>query len=477
MPFDDLHSYIQHLTKVNEVRTITQEVDPDLELTYILSEEQRIGSSKTLFFEKPKDSVIPAVGNLFSTKEKMNAILGEEPEKIGERLKSLVRMPDSSESMISRGLEMWREMSGVRPKVTGSLGGGYEELENVDLGRYPICRTWPMDAGRFITLPMVISKDPETGERNVGMYRMQVYDKETTGMHWHIHKGGSAHYLESGKKEMDVAVVIGADPLAMFSAVAPIPENIDEFSFAGLIARKRMELVRGKTVDIEYPKNAEIILEGYVDPQETRIEGPFGDHTGYYSLEDAFPVFHIRKIIERKDRIYPTTIVGKLWHEDVVIGKTIERMFLPMIQMLFPEIVDLNTMEEAVFHDMVVVSIKKRFPGHAKKVMFGMWGIGQLMFSKIVVVVDNDIDVHDRKQVIWAIGTRVDPERDVVIVPGTFTDTLDHASSLINYGSKMGIDATKKSKGEGYNRTWPDVLQMSEEVQKKVMDRWRKLGL
>lgn len=477
MPFDDLHSYIQYLTKVNDLRTITQEVDPELELTQILSEEQRIGNSRTLFFEKTKGSFVPAVGNLFSTKEKMKMILGDDPQKIGDRLKSLVRMPDSSESMLSRGIEMWRELSGVRPKVSSSMGGGYEELETVDLGRYPICKTWPMDAGRFITLPVVITRDPVSGERNVGMYRMQVFDQETTGMHWHIHKGGSAHFLETGKKQMDVAVVIGSDPLTMFSAVAPLPENIDEFSFAGLIAKKRMELAKGKTIDLEYPKNAEIVLEGYIDPEETRIEGPFGDHTGYYSLEDAFPVFHIKKIIERKDRIYPTTIVGKLWHEDVVMGKTVERMFLPMIQMLFPEIVDLNTMEEAVFHDMVVVSIKKKYPGHAKRIMFGLWSMGQLMFSKIVVVVDDDIDIHDRKNVIWAIGTRVDPERDVLIVPGTLTDTLDHASSLINYGSKMGIDATRKSKEEGYDRKWPDVLQMSEEIEKKVRERWLKLGL
>ena len=379
--------------------------------------------------------------------------------------------------MISRGIEMWRELSGVRPKVSSSMGGGYEELDKVDLGRYPICRTWPADAGRFITMPIVITKDPVTGERNAGMYRMQVYDQETTGMHWHIHKGGSSHYLEQGKQPMQVAVVIGADPLTMFSAVAPLPDNIDEFSFTGLISKKRMELAKGKTVDLEYPRNSEIVLEGFIDPSETRVEGPFGDHTGYYSLEEAFPVFHIKKIIERKDRIYPTTIVGKLWHEDVVIGKTIERMFLPMIQMLIPEIVDLNTMEEAVFHDMVVVSIKKKYPGQAKRVMFGMWSLGQLMFSKIVLVVDDDINVHDRKQVIWAMGTRVDPERDVLIVPGTPTDTLDHASSLINYGSKMGIDATKKSKGEGYTRTWPDVLQMTEEIEKKVKERWVKLGL
>ncbi|MFG1460058.1 MAG: menaquinone biosynthesis decarboxylase [Thermoplasmataceae archaeon] len=477
MQFEDLHDYIQHLAKLNYLRVISDEVDPDLELTQILSEEQRAGGSKTLVFEKVKGSSVPAVGNIFSTMDKMKLILGDDPQAIGERLRNLTRMPEQSESMISRGFEMWRELGGVRPKISSGLPGNYQEMEKVDLARYPICRTWPKDAGKFITLPLVITKNPVTGERNAGMYRMQVYDSETTGMHWHIHKGGSQHFLLQGKKEMDVAVVIGSDPLTMFSAVAPLPEYLDEFSFVGLVSKKRMELAKGKTVDLEYPRNAEIVLEGYIDPDETRMEGPFGDHTGYYSLEDVFPVFHIRKIIERKDRIYPTTIVGKLWHEDVVIGKAIERMFLPLIQMQFPEIVDLNTMEEAVFHDMVVVSIKKKYPGHAKKVMFAMWSFGQLMFSKIVLVVDDDINVHDRKQVIWAMGTRVDPERDVLIVPGTLTDSLDHASPIMNYGSKMGIDATRKTKAEGYNRTWPDVLEMTAEIEKKVKDRWVKLGL
>ncbi len=477
MPFDDLHDYVQFLAKRNDLRIVKDEVSPDLELTHILSEEERIGSSHTLFFENVNGSKIPATGNLFSTREKMLAILGDEPANIGERLRNLTRMPDQSESMISRGFEMWRELGGVRPKIAGSMPGGYKELETVDLSRYPITKTWPQDAGKFITLPMVITKDPVTGARNAGMYRMQVYDNETTGMHWHIHKGGSSHFLAQGKKEMDVAVVIGSDPLTMFSAVAPLPEFLDEFSFVGLVGKKRVELAKGVTVDLEYPRNAEIVLEGYIDPAETRTEGPFGDHTGYYSLEDQFPVFHIRKIIERNDAMYPTTIVGKLWHEDVVIGKAVERMFLPLIQMQFPEIVDLNTMEEAVFHDVVVVSIKKKYPGHAKKVMFAMWSFGQLMFSKIVMVVDDDINVHDRKQVIWALGTRVDPERDVLIVPGTLTDTLDHASPIINYGSKMGIDATRKTAAEGYNRRWPDVLEMSEEVAKKVKERWSKLGL
>ena len=479
MVFENLHEYLDFLGKNKDLVRIEDSVDPDLELTYLLSEEERVGKGRALLFQNVEGSEIPCVGNLFSTGEKMNAVLGGDAIEVGRRMKNLVRVPDNTESMISRGMEMLKELGGIRPKVSGSFGSSHHTLEKVDLDRYPIPRTWPMDAGRYITMPLVITRDPVTGQKNMGMYRMQVLDSETTGMHWQIHKGGAGHAAESrGRKEpMDVAVVLGSDPLSIFSSVAPLPDGIDEFSFRGLLAKKRFDLVRGDTVDLEYPKNSEIVLEGYVDPQETRMEGPFGDHTGYYSLEEEFPVFHIRKIIEKKNPIYPTTIVGKLWHEDVVMGKAIERIFLPLIQLQIPEVVDINTMEESVFHNMVVVSIKKRYPGQAKKVMFALWGLGQLMFSKIIVVVDDNIDIHDRKQVIWALSTRIDPQRDVFVVPGTVTDSLDHPSMLFNYGSKLGIDATRKGESEGYNRKWPDVLEMDDEVRKTVADKGKKLGL
>lgn len=479
MVFEDLHDYVEYLDRKKDLLRIEEEVSPDLELTYFLSEEERVGKSRAMLFSNVTGSKVPAVGNLFANESKMSAILGETPTEVGRRLKNIVRIPDDTDSMISRGMEMLKELGGLRPKISNTLGSSHRSLEKVDLGRYPIARTWPDDAGKYITMPLVITKDPVSGSRNVGMYRMQVLDSETTAMHWQIHKGGAAHGHESrieGKK-MDVAVVLGSDPLSIFSAVAPLPDGIDEFSFRGLLARKRFELVRGESVDLQYPKNSEIVLEGYVDPSETRLEGPFGDHTGYYSLEEEFPTFHVKKVIEKKDPIYPTTIVGKLWHEDVIMGKAIERMFLPLIQLQIPEIVDINTMEESVFHNMVIVSMKKRFPGHAKKVMFALWGLGQLMFSKIIVVVDDDIDIHDRKQVIWALSTRIDPQRDVFVVPGTVTDSLDHPSKLFNYGSKMGIDATRKNSEEGYTRRWPEVLEMTSEVRKTVSERGKKLGI
>lgn len=479
MVFDDLGEYLNKLRSTDRLTEVNAEVDPNLELTHILSEELRVGNRMTVLFNNVKGSDFPVVGNLFSDWERMKLILGDEPENIGKRLLNLVQVPSDTDSLLTKGLQMMKELGGIKPKVSSSFGSSHTVIEKPDLSRYPICKTWPGDAGRFITLPIVVSKDPLTGHRNVGMYRLQVYDSETLGLHWQIQKGGAEHYdkYSAQKKTMDVAVVLGSDPLTIFSAVAPIPNGLDEFSFSGLISKKKMELVQGQTVDLEYPKNAEIVLEGYVDPAETRIEGPFGDHTGYYSLEEEFPVLHVKRIIEKKRAIYPTTIVGKLWHEDVIMGKAIERMFLPIIKFQVPEIVDMNTMEEAVFHNMVVVSIKKRYPGQAKKVMFALWGLGQLMFSKIIVVVDDDIDVHDRKKVIWALSTRIDPQRDVFIVPGTVTDSLDHASGLFNYGSKMGIDATRKNKDEGFNRKWPEVMDVPDEIKDAVKKRWGEFGL
>ncbi|MGP6240302.1 menaquinone biosynthesis decarboxylase [Cuniculiplasma sp. SKW4] len=479
MAYEDIEEFIEDRKKKGDLIEVEDEIDTYLELTWLLSEEEREGRGRTFLFKNPKGYEIPVVGNIFSTQEKMNEILGDTPFNVGQNLRNLIRPPKENESMIGRGLEMLRELGGLRPKIHDKLDGDHIVLDKVDLETLPICTTWPQDAAPFVTLPVVITKDPVTGVKNAGMYRMQMYDSETMGMHWQIHKDGSRHFLENKEKGkiMDVSVSLGTDPLTIFSAVAPLPEPLDEFSFWGLISKKRMDLVKGQTVDLQYPMNSEIVLEGYIDTSETRMEGPFGDHTGYYSLAEEFPVFHVKKMIQRKKPVYPTTIVGKLWHEDVIMGKAIERLFLPLITLQIPEIVDMNTMEEAVFHNMVVVSIRKRYPGHAKKVMFSIWGTGQLMFSKIVVVVDPDVDVHDRRQVLWAMSTRIDPSRDVVIIPGTHTDSLDHASSLFNYGSKMGIDATRKWKSEGYEREWPETLQMKKDMDERIQELRKKLKI
>ncbi len=477
MVFGDIREYLDFLDKRGELVHVNDPVDTDLELTYILSEEERAGRKRAMVFDNVKGYNMPVAGNMFSTDKRLEYILGDTPYNVGLRLKNIVRIPDDTESMISRGLGMVRELGGIKPKIYSRKDNEFDVLEP-DLSKYPITKNWPMDGGKYITMPVVITKDPDTGQRNVGTYRMQVYDSETAGMHWHIHKGGAEHFskYKDENRMMEVAVAIGVDPLTFFSSVAPLPNGIDEFSFRGLIAKKHLELIKGETVNIEYPRSSEIILEGYIDPKETRVEGPFGDHTGYYSLEEEFPVFHIKKVIQKKNPIYATTIVGKIWHEDVRIGKAIERMFLPLVQIQIPEIVDMNIPEETVVSNMMIVSIKKRYPGQAKKVMFSIWGTGQMMFTKIVVVVDDDINVHDMKQVLWAMTTRIDPANDVFTIPGTPTDALDHPARLFNYGSKMGIDATKKSKAEGYYRDWPETLSMGKDIEEKVDSLINKLN-
>jgi 4-hydroxy-3-polyprenylbenzoate decarboxylase len=307
---------------------------------------------------------------------------------------------------------------------------------------------------------------------------MQVYDSKTTGMHWHIHHGGCGHFDEyrRANKRMDVAVALGGDPCLGYSACAPVPDGIDEYLFAGFLRRKPVELVQCRTVDLQVPADSEIVLEGYVDPGETRIEGPFGDHTGFYSTQDNYPVFHVAAITHRKDPIYPHTIVGPPPMEDFYLGWATERIFLPLIQMVMPEIVDYSLPAEGVFHNFVFVKIKKRYPGHAFKVMNAVWGLGQLMFSKFIVVVDDWVDVHNTREVLWVLGNHCEPERDTLVSKGP-RDALDHAAPLPHFGAKMGFDATKKWPEEGHTRPWPDRISMDESVLRRVDAIRRRLDL
>jgi 4-hydroxy-3-polyprenylbenzoate decarboxylase len=332
--------------------------------------------------------------------------------------------------------------------------GGLDEL--------PILKTWPEDGGPFITLPLVITRDPETGMRNIGTYRMQVYDRRTTGMHWQRHKGGAQHHrvAERMGKRLDVAVALGADPVLTYSATAPMPEGLDELMLAGVLSKRRVELVKCRTIDLEVPANAQIVLEGYVEPGERRREGPFGDHTGLYSLPDDFPVFHLQCITQRRNPVYVTTVVGRPPMEDYYIGLASERIFLPLIRKTLPEIVDMHFPAAGIFHNIVLVSIDKRYPGHARKIMSAFWGLGQLMFSKCIVVVDKDVNVQDEAEVAWIAGTHVDPARDVEITRGP-VDDLDDAAMWPAFGGKMGIDATRKWPSEGVTREFPGRLAMT----------------
>jgi 4-hydroxy-3-polyprenylbenzoate decarboxylase len=354
------------------------------------------------------------------------------------------------------------------------------ETGHPSLAEIPALRCWPKDAGHYITFPLVITRDPVTGLRNVGTYRLQVYDERTLGMHWQIHKGGAEHEREArraGQERIPAAIALGGDPATMYVGTAPLPPGLDEIMLAGWLRGQAVELVRGKTIDLEVPAHAEIVLEGYVDPAESRVEGPFGDHTGYYSLANPYPVFHLTAVTRRRDAIYPTIIVGRPPMEDYWLGKATERLFLPIIRMMLPEIVDMNMPAEGVFHNLVIVSVRKRYPGQARKVMYGLWGLGLLMLAKNVVVVDEGVNVQDLSEVAWRVTNNIDPARDLVVVEGP-TDDLDHAALRHRYGGKLGIDATEKRPPlDRVEQPWPDEIRMTEEVRERVSRRWREYGL
>jgi 4-hydroxy-3-polyprenylbenzoate decarboxylase len=482
MAYSDLREFITALDKNKELRRIPFEVDPYLEITEFADRAVKHGGP-ALLFEKPKGSSVPVLINSFASPRKMEiALQVDSVEEVAGRISEYLemRMPEGLIGKLKM-LPKLAEMGAFFPKLVSN--GPCKDVirrDNFSLGEYPILHCWPQDGGRFITLPMVFSKNPDTGKRNCGCYRLQVYDERTTGMHWQTHKQGAEHYrrlLKEGKEaKMDVAVAIGADPATMYSAILPLPPDLDEMMIAGFLRGKPVEMVKCETSDLEVPANSEIVLEGHVDLGELRREGPFGDHTGFYSLEDDYPVFHITCITQRKYPIYATTIVGPPPMEDFYMGKAIERIFLPLMRLQLPEIRDISMPAEGIFHNLILVSIRKSYPLHARKVMHAIWGLGQAMFSKCIVVVDEDVNVQDTREVTWKALNNIDPERDIQFVLGP-VDSLDHSSRLPNYGSKMGIDATRKWKEEGFERPWPDVIRMSAEVKQRVDQLWKKAGL
>ncbi len=480
MPFTDLREFIQTLERAGELKRIRAEVDPQLEITEIASRVVKAGGP-ALLFEKVRGSDIPLLINAYGTDRRIATALGVDSlDEIAGRVETLLEgaRPMGIVDKIKSIPKLMR-IADFFPK-TVKTGPCKEvvEREGISLSRFPILKCWPQDGGRFITLPLVFTRHPETGKQNCGIYRMQVYDDTTTGMHWHIHKGGATHYraYKERNERMPVAVAVGADPVVTFCGAVPLPEDFDEMVFAGFVREKPVEMVKCETCDIEVPANAEIVLEGYVDPDESRAEGPFGDHTGFYSLPDEFPVFHVTCITRRKDPIYHATVVGVPPMEDCFIGRAVGRIFLPVIRKRLPEIVDIHMPFEGAFHNLMIVSIRKSYPGHARKVMHAVWGTGQMMFTKVIVVVDDDVDVHDVGRVVWKVLNNIDPERDIEFVHGPL-DELDHASRLPRYGSKMGIDGTRKWKGEGFARDWPDEITMTAEIVDRVTRRWEEYGL
>ena len=544
MAYKDLRDWIQTLEKQGELKRIREEVSPELEITEITDRVSKIGSQAAkadaaqgkyapggpaLLFENVKGHPGHKVFiNQFGSERRMAMAVGvDNVNQIAERIHALMNIkPPTGVLDKLKMLPQLGALTSAFPKTVSAKDAPCKQVilkDNFDLNAFPILKCWPNDGGRFITLPCVHTRDPRTGKRNVGMYRMQVYDGQTTGMHWQRQKVAAEHYREAmrqaaaaaatadpkvarvaamaesaggavaipdgpigglpqvalGKLQgsrLEVAVAIGTDPAMTFAAIVPAPPEVEEFLIAGFLRGESVEIVKCETVDLEVPANSEIVLEGYVELGELRSEGPFGDHTGFYTLTDDYPVFHLTCITHRKDPIYAATIVGKPPMEDAWMGKAVERIFLPAMKMQIPELVDIHLPVEGVFHNLMLVSIKKSYPGQARKVMNAIWSLGQAMFTKCIVVVDEDCDVQNVAEVVLRVTNNIDPERDIQFTLGPI-DSLDHASRLPNYGSKMGIDATRKWKAEGFERQWPAMIEMDRATKEKVDALWAKLGL
>jgi 4-hydroxy-3-polyprenylbenzoate decarboxylase len=482
MAYRDLRDFIAALERAGELKRITAEIDPRLEITDFADRAVKRGAP-ALLFEKPRGSNVPVLINAFASDRRMQIALEvDNVDQLAGRITEFLEMKLPTGLMDKlKMLPKLAEVGSFFPKTVSD--GPCKEVvkkEGFSLREFPVLTCWPDDGGPYITLPMVFSKNPLNGKRNCGMYRMQVYDDRTTGMHWQTHKQGAEHYRrlqrEGKQTRMEVAVAIGADPAAMYSSILPMPPDIDEMIVAGFMRNKPVEMVKCETVDIEVPAHSEIVLEGYVNLGELRREGPFGDHTGFYSLADDYPVFHVTCVTHRKNPIYATTIVGPPPMEDFWMGKAIERIFLPLMRMTLPEVREISMPAEGVFHNLLLVSIRKTYPMQARKVMHAIWGLGQAMFSKCIVVVDEDVDVQNHAEVAWKALNNIDPQRDIEFVTGP-VDSLDHASRMPNWGSKMGVDATRKWPEEGFTRPWPDVIKMSDTVKARVDQLWKQAGL
>ncbi len=490
MAYRSFGQFVETLERAGELTRVSVPVETDLVIAEWADREMKsAGGGKALLFEQPlvdgKPAKFPLAINTMGSQRRMAlALQRESVDDLAQEIQLILKAKPPTDlregwSLLKQGIHLLH----ARPKHAKE-GACQEVIHRFDNGEpglslrdLPILKCWPKDGGRFITFPNVHTRDPDSGARNLGMYRMQIYDDRTTGMHWQIHKVGARHgrrYYERGER-MPVAVTLGGDPVYTFAATAPLPDGLDEILFAGFLRKKSVELVPCKTIELEVPADVDFVLEGYVQPGEMRPEGPFGDHTGYYTAIEDYPVFHLTAITHRRDPIYPTTIVGVPPMEDYYLGSASVRIFLPVFKMNFPEIIDMALPAEGVFHNLVFVSIRKQYPYQAFKVMHGLWGMGQMMFSKYIVVLDEDCDVHKPSEVLFRLCANTDPQRDSTIIKNP-SDSLDHAPSAQNIGSHMGLDATRKLAGEGYPRGWPELLRMDEEVQRVVDALQKKTG-
>ena len=483
MAFQDLRDFIALLERKGQLKHIKAPVNCELEITEITDRVSKAGGP-ALLFENVVGYDMPVLINIFGSEERMSWALGvNNLNELGESLKKWIDMvqnrpPEGLMEKIKLVPEL-AELARIGPKTVSHAPCQDVVLtEHFDVTMFPILKCWPKDGGRYLTLTMCHSKDPLTNKRNIGMYRVQVYDEKTVGMHWQIHKGGAAHFRDAARqhRRMEVAVVIGAEPASVYAASAPLPPGIDELLFAGYLRHKPVEVVQCKTVDVKVPASAEIVLEGYIDTDELRPEGPFGDHTGHYTPVEPYPVMHLTAITHRRKPIYATTIVGKPPMEDAYLGKATERFFLQLLRVVLPEVVDMNMPIEGGFHNVVIVSIKKRYPGQAKKVMSAIWGMMLLMLSKFIIVVDEDVNVQNLHEVLFRVGNNVDPKRDTLMVDGP-VDALDHSSPYEKFGWKMGFDATAKLPEEGHPRPWPPDIVMKPEIVDMVTKRWKEYGI
>ena len=490
MAYGSFRHFLETLEQAGELRRVADPVDTNLLITEWADREMKSpGGGKALLFEQPvvdgKISKFPVAINTMGSRKRIAMALGRESiEEIAQEIQLILKAKPPTDlregwNLLKQGIHLLH----ARPKsvreaacqeVVHNIESGTGPADDFSLRDLPILKCWPNDGGRFVTLPNVHTRDLETGARNVGVYRMQIFDDRTTAMHWQVHKVGARHgkrYYERGER-MPVAVTLGGDPALSFAATAPLPDGLDEILFAGFLRRKSIEMVQCKTIDLEVPADVDFVLEGYVQPGEMRPEGPFGDHTGYYTAIEDYPVFHLNTITHRPDAVYPTTIVGIPPMEDFYIGDAVVRIFLPVFKMNFPELVDMTLPAEGVFHNLVFVSIRKQYPYQAFKVMHGLWGMGQMMFSKYIVVVDEDCDVHNTSEVLFRLCANTDPARDTTVIKNP-SDSLDHAPSEQNIGSHMGFDATRKLPGENYHRQWPEILKMTDEA-KALVDALQK---
>jgi len=477
---ESIQHFIDELEKAGELKRVKTEVDTNLEIAEILRRVSYTDGPAVLF-ENVRNYEIPVLGNAFGSIKRLEIGLETKDfSEIGQRIVDMTKMeiPSGVFNKI-RKLPELSKMSESFPKLEKS--GPVTDIINNSptFDKIPILKSWPKDAGKFITFGLVATKHPETGVRNLGVYRIQIIDDTHALMHWQKHKRGAAHHdlLKEKNNKIEAAIIIGGEPATVFSAVAPVPEGLDKYLFAGITRKKGIKTVKCKTIDLEVPANAEIVFEGYVDAMDVRDEGPFGDHTGYYTPKEPFPTFTLTGIMQRKNPVYLTTVVGKPILEDAYIGKVIERSFLPLIKMLHPEVVDFSMPPAGWFQGLAIVSIKKRYPGQAKKVMMGLWGMGQLALTKIIIVVDSDVNVHNINEVIWAITTRSDAARDTIIINNTPTDTLDPASPKVNLGSKLGIDATQKTLEEGFEREIQEEVKVDESTKEMVDSKWSNYGI